>query len=244
MAPRGPAEEPPLPGWPLPQLVSLFLPEFPVRPSARQQQLKVPSGSPHPPNGVPVHPNGVPDRPPPGASCPCIPPLAPCTVSLLVLPGFLHVSTGVPQRPEHPPAPSVHPVPPSRHRRLPYRPLLARSAGSLRIPPPSPAVPPCPLLSPPCARVGSRCVLPGFLCTPPERGIPPRSRLYSRGSCAFCQNPPLPRWGPRVPVPRVPYWVPVNPAGVPTGSSRFRCVPCVHFGCSVPLTSPHAGPPA
>ncbi|XP_071431106.1 ribosomal protein S6 kinase-related protein isoform X3 [Pithys albifrons albifrons] len=40
LAPRGPAEEPPLPGWPLPQLVSLFLPEFPVRPSARQQQLK------------------------------------------------------------------------------------------------------------------------------------------------------------------------------------------------------------
>lgn len=38
------AEEPPFPGWPLPQLVSLFLPEFPVRPSARQQQLKVPSG--------------------------------------------------------------------------------------------------------------------------------------------------------------------------------------------------------
>uniref|UniRef100_A0A669P5H3 Ribosomal protein S6 kinase related n=1 Tax=Phasianus colchicus TaxID=9054 RepID=A0A669P5H3_PHACC len=28
-------------GWPLPQLVSLFLPEFPVRPSARQQQLKI-----------------------------------------------------------------------------------------------------------------------------------------------------------------------------------------------------------
>ncbi|KAK4812105.1 hypothetical protein QYF61_000946 [Mycteria americana] len=42
LAPRGPAEEPALPGWPLPQLVSLFLPEFPVRPSARQQQLKVP----------------------------------------------------------------------------------------------------------------------------------------------------------------------------------------------------------
>ncbi|XP_057893852.1 ribosomal protein S6 kinase-related protein [Melospiza georgiana] len=41
LAPRGPAEEPPLPGWPLPQLVSLFLPEFPVRPSARQQQLKI-----------------------------------------------------------------------------------------------------------------------------------------------------------------------------------------------------------
>ncbi|XP_015736162.1 ribosomal protein S6 kinase-related protein isoform X6 [Coturnix japonica] len=34
-------EEPPFPGWPLPQLVSLFLPEFPVRPSARQQQLKI-----------------------------------------------------------------------------------------------------------------------------------------------------------------------------------------------------------
>ncbi|XP_010210483.1 PREDICTED: uncharacterized serine/threonine-protein kinase SgK494 [Tinamus guttatus] len=31
--------EPPGPGWP--QLVSLFLPEFPVRPSARQQQLKI-----------------------------------------------------------------------------------------------------------------------------------------------------------------------------------------------------------
>lgn len=47
LAPRAPTEEPPLPGWPLPQLVSLFLPEFPVRPSARQQQLKVPSrGSP------------------------------------------------------------------------------------------------------------------------------------------------------------------------------------------------------
>ncbi|XP_074778713.1 ribosomal protein S6 kinase-related protein isoform X5 [Athene noctua] len=41
LAPRGPAEEPPLPGWPLPQLVSLFLPEFPVRPSARQPQLKI-----------------------------------------------------------------------------------------------------------------------------------------------------------------------------------------------------------
>ncbi|XP_071620823.1 ribosomal protein S6 kinase-related protein [Heliangelus exortis] len=41
LTPRGPAEEPPLPGWPLPQLVSLFLPEFPVRPSARQQQLKI-----------------------------------------------------------------------------------------------------------------------------------------------------------------------------------------------------------
>ncbi|XP_048180898.1 LOW QUALITY PROTEIN: ribosomal protein S6 kinase-related protein [Corvus hawaiiensis] len=41
LSPRGPAEEPPLPGWPLPQLVSLFLPEFPVRPSARQQQLKI-----------------------------------------------------------------------------------------------------------------------------------------------------------------------------------------------------------
>ncbi|XP_040472009.1 ribosomal protein S6 kinase-related protein isoform X5 [Falco naumanni] len=41
LAPRGLAEEPPLPGWPLPQLVSLFLPEFPVRPSARQQQLKI-----------------------------------------------------------------------------------------------------------------------------------------------------------------------------------------------------------
>uniref|UniRef100_A0A8C3CF01 Ribosomal protein S6 kinase related n=1 Tax=Cairina moschata TaxID=8855 RepID=A0A8C3CF01_CAIMO len=27
--------------WPLPQLVSLFLPEFPVRPSGRQQQLKI-----------------------------------------------------------------------------------------------------------------------------------------------------------------------------------------------------------
>ncbi|XP_010572231.1 PREDICTED: uncharacterized serine/threonine-protein kinase SgK494 [Haliaeetus leucocephalus] len=40
------AGEPPLPGWPLPQLVSLFLPEFPVRPSARQQQLKVPSRGP------------------------------------------------------------------------------------------------------------------------------------------------------------------------------------------------------
>lgn len=48
LAPRGPAEEPPLPGWPLPQLVSLFLPEFPVRPSARQQQLKVPSRPPSP----------------------------------------------------------------------------------------------------------------------------------------------------------------------------------------------------
>ncbi|XP_065588301.1 ribosomal protein S6 kinase-related protein [Cyrtonyx montezumae] len=35
------AEEPPFPGWPLPQLVSLFLPEFPVRTSARQQQLKI-----------------------------------------------------------------------------------------------------------------------------------------------------------------------------------------------------------
>ncbi|XP_021237668.1 uncharacterized serine/threonine-protein kinase SgK494-like, partial [Numida meleagris] len=34
-------EPPPFPGWPLPQLVSLFLPEFPVRPSARQQQLKI-----------------------------------------------------------------------------------------------------------------------------------------------------------------------------------------------------------
>lgn len=168
LAPRGPAEEPPLPGWPLPQLVSLFLPEFPVRPSARQQQLKVPSRSPHPPNGVPVHPNGVPDRPPPGASCPCIPPLAPCTVSPLVLPGFLHVSTGVSQRPEHPPEPSVHPVPPSRHRRVPYRALLARFTGSLRVLPPSPAVPPAPLLSPPCARVEPRCVLPGFLCTPPS----------------------------------------------------------------------------
>lgn len=74
LAPRGPAEEPTLPGWPLPQLVSLFLPEFPVRPSARQQQLKVPSRAPHPPNGVPVHPNGVPDHPPPDASCPCMPP--------------------------------------------------------------------------------------------------------------------------------------------------------------------------
>ncbi|XP_025903711.1 uncharacterized serine/threonine-protein kinase SgK494 [Nothoprocta perdicaria] len=31
--------EPPGPGWP--QLVSLFLPEFPVRPSGRQQQLKI-----------------------------------------------------------------------------------------------------------------------------------------------------------------------------------------------------------
>ncbi|KAM4648094.1 ribosomal protein S6 kinase-related protein isoform 1-T1 [Amazona ochrocephala] len=41
LAPRGTTEEPPLPGWPLPQLVSLFLPEFPVRPSARQQQLKI-----------------------------------------------------------------------------------------------------------------------------------------------------------------------------------------------------------
>ncbi|XP_065550845.1 ribosomal protein S6 kinase-related protein isoform X4 [Lathamus discolor] len=41
LVPRGSPEEPPLPGWPLPQLVSLFLPEFPVRPSARQQQLKV-----------------------------------------------------------------------------------------------------------------------------------------------------------------------------------------------------------
>ncbi|XP_054022502.1 ribosomal protein S6 kinase-related protein isoform X2 [Dryobates pubescens] len=41
LAPRGPTEESPLPGWPLPQLVSLFLPEFPVRPSARQPQLKI-----------------------------------------------------------------------------------------------------------------------------------------------------------------------------------------------------------
>ncbi|XP_065550846.1 ribosomal protein S6 kinase-related protein isoform X5 [Lathamus discolor] len=41
LVPRGSPEEPPLPGWPLPQLVSLFLPEFPVRPSARQQQLKI-----------------------------------------------------------------------------------------------------------------------------------------------------------------------------------------------------------
>ncbi|XP_067165768.1 ribosomal protein S6 kinase-related protein [Apteryx mantelli] len=39
VAARGPAEEPPVPGGP--QLVSLFLPEFPVRPSARQQQLKI-----------------------------------------------------------------------------------------------------------------------------------------------------------------------------------------------------------
>ncbi|XP_064021936.1 ribosomal protein S6 kinase-related protein isoform X3 [Pogoniulus pusillus] len=41
LAPRSSTEEPPLPGWPLPQLVSLFLPEFPVRPSARQPQLKI-----------------------------------------------------------------------------------------------------------------------------------------------------------------------------------------------------------
>lgn len=46
LAPRSSTEEPPLPGWPLPQLVSLFLPEFPVRPSARQPQLKVPSQGP------------------------------------------------------------------------------------------------------------------------------------------------------------------------------------------------------
>uniref|UniRef100_A0A8B9SII2 Ribosomal protein S6 kinase related n=1 Tax=Anas platyrhynchos TaxID=8839 RepID=A0A8B9SII2_ANAPL len=37
----GLCKEPPLPAWPLPQLVSLFLPEFPVRPSGRQQQLKI-----------------------------------------------------------------------------------------------------------------------------------------------------------------------------------------------------------
>ncbi|XP_061219437.1 ribosomal protein S6 kinase-related protein isoform X2 [Neopsephotus bourkii] len=41
LVPRGGTEEPPVPGWPLPQLVSLFLPEFPVRSSARQQQLKI-----------------------------------------------------------------------------------------------------------------------------------------------------------------------------------------------------------
>lgn len=33
--------EKPLPEWPVPQFINLFLPEFPIRPLSRHQQLKI-----------------------------------------------------------------------------------------------------------------------------------------------------------------------------------------------------------
>lgn len=131
-------EEPPFPGWPLPQLVSLFLPEFPVRPSARQQQLKVPSGdrcsAPGNPSASPGSPRvpcasrRVPSRPVPALSISRRDLRAPCPGPRAVgaFQRGLRAPYGVPVHPYRSPPPS-HRVPfPSRSgplRAFPLRPV-------------------------------------------------------------------------------------------------------------------------
>lgn len=162
-------EEPPFPGWPLPQLVSLFLPEFPVRPSARQQQLKVPSGdrcsAPGNPSASPGSPRvpcasrRVPSRPVPALSISRRDLRAPCPGPRAVgaFQRGLRAPYGVPVHPYRSPPPS-HRVPfPSRSgplRAFPLRPVCP----TLRCP--HPLCPPvCPtaylqdLISPPACPV-------------------------------------------------------------------------------------------
>lgn len=233
LAPRGPAEEPPLPGWPLPQLVSLFLPEFPVRPSARQQQLKVPSRGPHPPTGIPVHPNGdprpssrrvcgshrgSPEHPNGSPRTPCQGPLTssqgPCTSYW----GTLTSPRGPCTSYRDPPEPRAS----SRSIRaccaaipglltvLPA--LLARLAGSLSILPVSVAVPPSPLLP-----------LPGPLLPPPGARALCRVSVHSVGVPLRPNGVPYPH--------SIPY-------GVPVGSSWSPCVPITRLGCPLPPHPP------
>ncbi|KAI6074344.1 putative serine/threonine-protein kinase SgK494 [Aix galericulata] len=208
-------EEPPLPAWPLPQLVSLFLPEFPVRPSGRQQQLKVPV-PPDPQKKKPTGGLGASYR---GART--------SRRGSRALNGVLQ---RVPSQPGT--APSASQRGP-RVSRAPYRGPRASYGGPrapYRGPRASYRAPRASRAATPCLSAGSPPVFTGFPCAPYRvpLTLPEPPTLLA----APLLPPPVPR-APRSPGPH---------GGTHAPSPVPVCAPPPVLCPPTPPTSPHAGP--